>query len=243
MAYVRPYEILGQDGFSSFSGKKILDFGYGGVGPLRLTAANGATAVGVDVDPMLPNLYQNPEDQGKVKTRTWRSGSIKMVHGRFPAEAEANKEVGGNYDLVISKNTLKNGYIHPPANAKVDPAKLIDLGVSDDTFLRVLNKLLKPHGRVLIYNICPAPAPPGKPYIPWADGHSPFSAEEWENAGFKIVAFDQDDSVAARAMGKILGWDEPNKPGDEPTDLNKSIFAWYTLVEKVSEPQAREQKP
>jgi hypothetical protein len=31
-------------------------------------------------------------------------------------------------------------------------------------------------------------------------------------------------------MAHALGWDE----GDQPMDLEKDLFAWYTLVEKRS---------
>jgi hypothetical protein len=43
--------------------------------------------------------------------------------------------------------------------------------------------------------------------------------------GFKVLAFDVDDSEPARAMGKVFGWGT-----DE--DLAKNIFGMYTLVQK-----------
>ena len=52
---------------------------------------------------------------------------------------------------------------------------------------------LKPGGRVLIYNICPAPSLPGQPYKSWAEA-CPFDRAVWESAGFRVVAFDRDDS-------------------------------------------------
>lgn len=227
VAYTRAVDLLGSFGVKSLRRKRVLDFGYGGVGSLRLLALSGADAVGVDVDPLLPAIYSDPADQGRIAGGRVR-GSVKMVHGRFPAENSANKAVGGKYDLVISKNTLKRGYIHPPENVQVDPKLLIRLGVDDEAFLRVLHNVLKPGGRVMIYNICPAPAPPGKPYIPWADGRSPFTPEQWEAAGFRVLAFDVDDSAAARAMGRALGWDQ----GEGKMDLDADLFAWYTLVER-----------
>lgn len=227
VAYTRAVDLLGSYGMKSLRRKRVLDFGYGGVGPLRLLALTGADAVGVDVDPLLPALYSEPSDQGKLSGGRAR-GSVKMVNGRFPAENAANTAVGGKYDLVISKNTLKRGYIHPQADIEVDGRLLIRLGVSDDAFIRVLYNVLKPGGRVMIYNICPAPAPRDKPYIPWADGRSPFTREQWEAAGFHVLAFDVDDSAAARAMGRALGWDQ----GEGKMDLDTDLFAWYTLVER-----------
>ena len=60
LAYARPLELLGRSGLESVSGKKILDFGYGTIGHLRLLAAQGAIVTGVDVDPLLPALYSDP---------------------------------------------------------------------------------------------------------------------------------------------------------------------------------------
>jgi len=222
IAYVRPIEILGHAGLHAVARKKILDYGYGSAGHLRMLAGCGAKVVGVDVDPQLRALYSDPKDQGRVGR-----GSVTLVHGRFPAEAEANQIIGGKYDLIISKNTLKNGYIHPAET--VDKRMLVNLGVDDATFVRTLNLLLKPGGRVLIYNLCPAPAKPGEKYIPWADGRCPFPREMWESEGFRVLAFDVDDTSAARAMARALAWDQ----GEEPMDLDNDLFGTYTLVEKV----------
>ena len=154
------------------------------------------------------------------------TGSVTLVHGRYPAEAKAVAAVGTGYDLFISKNTLKNGYIHPAE--PVDPRRLVHLGVDDTTFVRTLYRIVKPGGRALIYNLCPAPAPPGKPYIPWADGRSPVLQGAVEVRGFRVVDFDRDDSRAAREMAHALGWDQ----GPNPMDLEKDLFGIYTLVER-----------
>ena len=148
---------------------------------------------------------------------------VKLVFGQFPAEAATVSEVGTGYDVFISKNTLKRGYIHP--EQQVDPRMLVHLRVDDETFVHAMFDLLKPGGFALIYNLCPPPAEPGKPYIPWADGRSPFPRELYERIGFAVVAFDLDDTAAAREMGKALGW-------GESMDLEKDLFGTYTLVRK-----------
>ena len=76
------------------------------------------------------------------------------------------------YDLVLSKNTLKRGYIHP--ERPTEDRKLIKLGVDDRAFVQAVYDMLEPGGLFLIYNLCPAQAPPDQPYIPWADGRCPF---------------------------------------------------------------------
>lgn len=226
ISYARPLEILARapNGLKALSGKKILDFGYGYVSHLRMFAQLGADARGVDVDPMLRALYAEKGDQGSIGT-----GRVTLYDGRFPADAKIVEAIGDGYDLIISKNVLKRGYIHPEREA--DPRKLIDLGVSDEAFLAAVHRALKPGGRILVYNLFPAQAPLDKPYIPWADGRSPFSRAQWEKAGFKVLAFDENDDARIRAVAHALGWDRPE--GDEPgMNLEKDLFGLYSLFEK-----------
>ena len=42
------------------------------------------------------------------------------------------------------------------------------------------------------------------------------------------MAFDRDDSPAARRMAHALGWDA----GDHPMDLEHDLFATYTLLRR-----------
>ena len=151
-----------------------------------------------------------------------------MIHGHYPSDAAIKAKVGDGYDVILAKNTLKRGYVHPEGTA--EKRRLIDLGMDDASFLGAIHDALKPGGWVLIYNLCPAPSPPGQPYKPWADGRSPFSRSAWEKAGFRVEAFDKDDSTAARVMGHVLGWDR----GEGAMDLENDLFAIYTLVRKPS---------
>ena len=96
--------------------------------------------------------------------------------------------------------------------------------MDDESFVRTLHGMLAPGGQVLIYNLAPPPAPLDKPYIPWADGRCPFAREVWEKVGFHVVAFDRDDTPAAKAMEHAFGWDRE--------EGNTELFATYTLVEK-----------
>ena len=224
LAYARPLELLAESGFRDVKATRILDYGYGAIGHLRLLASIGAEVTGVDVDPLLKALYAS--DSGQVKGLHGRDGSLRILHGRWPAESAVTAAVGEGYDLFISKNTLKNGYVHPAK--PVAKGQTIDLGVPDEEFVRNLYRILKPGGSAMIYNLCPAQNPPDKPYLPMADGRSPFPRETWEAAGFRVLKFDEVDDAGARDMAKSLGWDQ----GPGAMDLQKNLFCWFTLVRK-----------
>jgi hypothetical protein len=170
-----------------------------------------------------PILYAAPGDQGPFGKA---GGSVKLVHGRFPADQKTVAAVGGGYDLFLSKNTLKRGYIHPAE--KVDSQKLVNLGADDPTFLKAVASVLKPGGWLVIYNLSPAPNGPGKPYRPMADGRCPFSAEDLAAAGFETLVRDGVDDKAARALGTALGWDKP----PDSMNLENDLFALVTVVRK-----------
>ena len=225
LAYLRALEILSGSGVKSVDRTRLADFGCGTLGHLRLLASLGADATGIDVDPVLRALYSKPGDQGGVQGASGHAGRVRLVTGQWPASDSIRAEVGGGYNLILSKNTLKNGYLHPAQ--PVNPRMLVHLGVSDSAFVAELYRALKPGGRVLIYNLCPAPAAPGQPYIPWADGRCPFAQAMWRQAGFEVVRFDEDDSPRARAMGHALHWDR-----DDGMDLEHGLFATWSLFEK-----------
>ena len=137
--------------------------------------------------------------------------------------------MGGGYDLIVSKNTLKNGFVHP--ERPVDKRRLLNLDVDDATFVRAIRDALKPGGLIMIYNICPAPSPPDQPFKHWADGRCPFPRPVWEAAGFEVLAYNRDDSLAMRTFAHALGWDR----GEGAMDLKNDLFAHYSLMRKTGE--------
>ncbi len=230
LSYSRPLDVLFAHGLELPLGSKILDFGYGYIGHLRIFATMGLHATGVDVWPLLPTLYSFPGDQGQFTGLRGEAGSVRLIDGRFPADPAVVSSIGNGYRLVISKNVLKRGYIHP--DRPVDNPKMrIDLGVSDDVVLKSFYDALTPGGFFLIYNICPALTPSDKPFVPWSDGRSPFTKTQIEAAGFEVLEFDKDDIEAVRIMGQTLGWDRPEE-GEPGMDLINDLSVLYTLMRK-----------
>ncbi len=227
VVYARVLELAAKHGApANFAGARVLDYGCGTIGHLRMMASLGADAVGLDVDPFLAALYSEAGDTGAIAHPVPGSpaGRVSVVTGYWPAGPGIAEQVGRGYDLFTSKNTLKSGYVHP--TRPVDPRLLVDLGVSDSYYLRVVHGALKPGGLAIIYNLCPAPSKEGEPYRHWAEGRSPFPREMWEAAGFEVLAFDESDDAAARQIFEALGY--PTKAEDGAEDL----FAWYTVARR-----------
>lgn len=255
LMYARPLDLLAEKvGIRSWSGMKVCDFGYGTVGHLRLLALNGADVTGVDVEPMFPVLYSEPADTGVVRVSAKaeehpRNGRITLVNGRWPADEAARQRVAAaagvgpaapaasgsgapaqagtpGFDVFISKNTLKRGYIHP-ARA-VDEKFLVKLGVDDETFVKAVHDTLKPGGWFMIYNLSPKQSPADKPYLPHADGQMPFPREMLEKAGFEVLEYDRDDRDAAVRWWVALGIGE----GKTEEETREDLFCWWMVAKR-----------
>lgn len=231
LAYMRPLDLAAANGIGNVTGKRIMDFGYGGIGHLRLLASLGAHVVGIDPDSYLEALYSDIRDQGAVPPapgmRRGHAGTIILAHGLWPKDPKIVERVGYGFDLILSKNTLKKGYVKP--ERKIDKRQQIDLGVNDETFLKTIHRTLNPGGILIIYNLYPKP-PEGKhSYNPQADARSPYTREQYEKAGLRVLGFNVEDHAAARNMGRALKWDKNDK-GESTSDLNTSLFAMFTIV-------------
>jgi hypothetical protein len=228
LAFVRPLDLVGNAGFSSLDGARVIDFGFGSIGQLRLMASLGASVDGIDVDPLLGIIYGTPADTGMIaRSRAAGAGQEGSLHvhiGSFPSDSAITQSLGHDYDVFFSKNTLKRGYIHPERT--VDPRMLVHLGVDDSTFVRRVYDLLKPGGFFMIYNLHPARSKPeDEKYIPWSDGRCPFDRGLLERTGFMVIAFDTDDTRFAHKMAIALGW-------DKEMNLETDLFGTYSLFRK-----------
>lgn len=229
LIYGRVLDLAAKNGLTSLQGKRVMDFGYGSIGQLKLMASLGAEAVGVDPSDLLIALYHETSDQGPVALLEGglgdaAPGRVRLVHRYWPAEPQAREAVGGGFDLITSKNTLKNGYIHP--EKPVDPQLLVHLGVEDGVFVKALFEALRPGGLVVIYNLSPAPSAEGEPYKPWADGRSPFPREIWAAEGFEVLALDESDDATAVRMFQAVGYPATQENGAP------DLFARYTIARR-----------
>ncbi len=236
-AYARALDLacksMNAEGDCFRPGMKVLDFGCGGIVHLRLLASLGMHVTGVDVDPLLKAFYRDATDQGEIPGVYTQngdrgpSGLLQLVWGKWPADEAVRTSVGDHYDLVISKNTLKNGYINP--EREVPENQRITLGVENEKFVAEVARILNPGGRFIIYNICPRQKKPEEGYIPWADGRCPFPREMLETHGLRVLEFDKDDTEMMRQHAIALEWHK----GESAMDLNNDLVVTYTLCERV----------
>lgn len=226
--WARLLDLLGQNDNRSIVGRRILDLSFSSIGPLRILSLAGADAVGVSPSTRLAALYGMPGDQGAAPLFGRNiAGHVSLITGVLPTDAAARTAAGGGYDAVVVKNYLKRGYLHPTDTAP--PETQLRLGVSDEEYLRFLLDILKPGGRLVAYNLCPAPASGAQPYNPHADCRSPFTQAQWQGAGFRVLDYDRSDTPTARTFGQALGWDR----GPAAVNLESNLFATYTLVERL----------
>jgi hypothetical protein len=229
--YLPALDVASANGLTLGPGARIVDFGYGAIGQLRMLASLGFDVTGVEVKPALLALYSAPGDTGVVPPAAagGRAGRLRVLGGFFPTDGALVAAIGGDYDLFVSKNTLKKGYIHPDRPAP--DSKLVHLGVDDATFLGRVAALLRPGGSVLLYNVF-VPTPEGEPFQPMSDGRCPFPREAWEAAGFRVTAFDVDDAAAMRA---VLAATLHPEDGDDPS-IGGRIQALYTFATLARRP-------
>ena len=233
LAWIRPIEILARNGVDSVDSKRILDFGFGNVAQLRMLASLGADVTGIEIAGGIHQaMYSHESDQGAVPKHSSEgiehNGNLKLAFGQWPSSSEMVTEVGRNYDLIVSKNVLKLGYIHP--QKEVPKQMTIDLGVTDERFLNELFESLNPGGIVLVYNIHPSQSPDGQNYKPWAHGETPWKKIDVEKAGFDVVAWHVDDSSAIQSLGIKLGWRDSVKTREE---FETGFRAMYTILKKT----------
>lgn len=230
LAYARVVDLAAGAGLAKWQGMRVLDYGYGNIGHLRLMAGLGADVMGVDVDPIIATLYREAGDTGLIQGAS-HTGRLALVNGVWP-KPETIADVAAGYDIITSKNTLKNGYVNPPPaeEGKPGPFKM-DLGGTPEAFIQANFEALKPGGFWLIYNLGPAPAKEGQPFKAMADIRCPFPRGALENAGFMVIAYDQDDTEKARAVARALGWDK-GPDGAKGMDVDHDLFASYTLMRR-----------
>ncbi|MBY0112720.1 MAG: hypothetical protein K2Y21_07860 [Phycisphaerales bacterium] len=196
LSYWPLIEALAHAGVSSLAGLRVLDIGYGTILPLRLMACLGARVTGIDTDTFPIAMYGERGDTGAVRatkavTNPSRvGGSIELVRGKVGVEWTPE-----GFDVVVSRNTLKNGYVHPPEAFAHEPN--VRLGMDDAAFLAVVRAGMVRGGVWVMYNTFdPAENGPG------VDGRCPFSRQGFASAGFEVVGLDESDDAMQEAMAR-----------------------------------------
>lgn len=230
LGYARPLDLAASAaGWDSFEGKKILDFGYGQIGQLRLLAHCGADVTGIESSSMIAAMYTLPGDTGEFTGTTGKTGSLHLYQGYWPAGKIARERVGTGYDLIMARNVLRKGPMDHE-NKDVRPELRVSLRTSYEMFLARANEALKPGGLMIVYNIGGA-GPELWEQFPASDFSCPFTREQWEQAGFELIAFNQKDDDPMREVAKALFLDR----GPNGINLETNLYAQYTLARKVRE--------
>lgn len=199
-------------------GARILDLGYGQLGQLRLWAQMGADVVGVEVDPILSAMYDGCEAIGDIE----HAGSVHLLECAWPNEDDCRHRVSSGYDLIVSRNLLKRGYVKPTSLNPSFPVP-VAWGMEDQEALSHFFDALAPGGIVIIESLGPKP----DPSKPWSNISNPWARGVWEQVGFEVLAHDQDESEHARTMGAALGW-------DAQMNLEEDLFGVYSVYRKPS---------
>ncbi len=230
LCYARALDIAAEAaGLETFNGARVLDYGYGQIGQVRMLAACGAEVVGVDPAAGLRARYSLPEDQGAYPPHagagesTGPRGAVTLVSGYWPGEPETAAAVGTGFDAIIARNVLKHGYVRPIG--EVPPGSQINLSCTDEEFLKAVFDALNPGGALVIYNLG-GPRLRDGAYDPSADINCPWTRGALEAAGFEVLAFDMDDSEPTRQHAVVFGWAQKTDP------LGSQWFSLYTLVRK-----------
>ncbi|MBL8875966.1 MAG: hypothetical protein JNM86_09250 [Phycisphaerae bacterium] len=196
LSYAAFLDALSDFGVRSLSGKRVLDLGFASILPLRLMACLGASVTGLETDKLVAALYAFDGDTGPVRSVRGRTidrshdGSIAIKQGRLGVDW---KPEAGSLDLILSRNTLKQGYVHPRAEHAHEPN--VKLKLTDEAFLETVRASLSRGGLFAIYNTFdPTDNGPG------ANGHCPFSREQLAASRFEVLAHDQSDDSRALAL-------------------------------------------
>ena len=207
LSYAVFVDALSDFGVRSLSGKRVLDLGFASILPLRLMACLGASVTGIDTDKLPYALYDFDGDTGPIRTVRGRTidrshdGSVTLKKGRLGVDWTPQPAA---FDFILSRNTLKQGYVHPRPEHALEPN--VKLKLTDEAFLGTVRGALANGGLFAIYNTFdPTDNGPG------ADGRCPFTREQLTSAGFEVVAHDQSDEqrslafvAAADAAGRDL---------------------------------------
>lgn len=210
-------------GIESFKGQRILDLGYGQLGQLEMLARCGAKVVGIEIDPVIDTLYRTTRLSDQVQAADGTRGRVRLLLGDWFNDWDLQRDAGPGFDIILCRNVLKRGYVQPEEPMPgFDP---IDVGGEPvDGALHIFHALNE-GGIAVVYNLGAGyhRRDDGSYHAP-ADIRDPFGEDAWKEAGFEILAFEEEGSDLMREVGVRLGWGTM----DELADFN----VLYTIVRR-----------
>ena len=196
-----------------------------------LLASMGAEVVGVEDDALATKLYNAPSDEGEIDGADGApGGSLNLVFGNWPGDEDVRREVGGGFDLILIDSTLFKGtyFRPPPRGIGTIPVPPPELGASPEQYVDALYQALKPGGRVFFTARTIPQSRQRMAYRPDLDGRFPFERDVVDRAGFRVIAWGQDDSQTLRDLVRRLNSEGINSGAPALAPL----YSAYTILEK-----------
>jgi hypothetical protein len=217
LAYARGLDVANLHGLSTLAGARVLDMSFGAIAAPRLMAASGAEVVAFDSERALTALYSQIGDIGPIAGVSNRRGSLSVLTGTYASDAASRSQLGAGYDLILLVDLPKR------TSASSKRAKLVlDSKASSAEQLRALAGALKPNGLMVIYRSSAGVASDSR--RPVGPIKSPFTVEELQEAGLRVLAFEQNDDAAVRQMGQLLRWDRMLGVSEHEVFANYSVL-------------------
>jgi hypothetical protein len=217
LMYARALDVANLHGLNSLNGIRILDVSYGAIAAPRLMAASGATVVAIDAEPALAALYALQGDYGVVSGANGRAGSLKLATGVMSSDAAFSQQLGSEFDLVVVVDIPKR------RSAESKRSKIaMDNKSSNDQRLRTFANALKSGGLLVMYHV----GARDDNRRGGAMRKPQFTADEFQEVGLKVLAYEQNDNAAARQMGQLLRLDRALEVSE------RDLVASYTVLRK-----------
>lgn len=195
--YVDCALLLERLGVQTWADQRVLDIGAADGAFLEAIASAGAEASG---------LEKASIQVSAAETR----GVFRMFRG------DTAQIDGETFDLIVSRNTLKKGFIRPDTGSP-----MIRLGATIEQTLSSISNAMQEDALFCIFNV--SPTDQASASQPHADGRCPFTVAELEHHGFEVLLFDENLTALTKACARAVGVDA----------LSTGVTTLCTVVRKI----------